>query len=209
MQTVLLNDYRCHQVTTYNFGRGLECLPYALATSWPNIQRWQIFGVKSGTFSALARLYHFCMLCRTYKCKRWDLTRPTHGPPQGMAWNAQYFMLWDAMRKYANAGRFRKLTFWRQNSNDSKIHVNFWLSECRKCIKVSALLSLWAFRADKIIDRKLISQFCLLFSLSCQAWLHGTLAFSERDWVRVRALYRRNCSHRLRLGECHTPDSLR
>ena len=38
------------RVTSYNFGRGLECRPYALATSWPNIQKWQIFGVISATF---------------------------------------------------------------------------------------------------------------------------------------------------------------
>ena len=47
----------------------------------------------------------------------------------------------QAVRKYTNAGRFRRLTFWRQNSNDSKIPVNFWLSECRKGISASQSLS--------------------------------------------------------------------
>ena len=71
------------RVTSYNFGR-------SLGTSWPNIQRCQILGVNLALFSALARLYHFCMLCRTDKCKRLDLD----------IWRSNY---WWAQRQNAHA----------------------------------------------------------------------------------------------------------
>ena len=48
-----------------------------------------------------------------------------------------------AIRKYTNADRSRRLTLSEGRIRTTrKFFVNFWLSDCRKGIKVSALLSL-------------------------------------------------------------------